>query len=102
MSSLAMTLFWLLLFIGGAFYLAYRRIDLRTSTIATGAAVLAYTVMNGWSWGLPFLWAGFGLMIVPNIIAFRREKLTKPLLDIYRTMLPTMSDPPSLILLGLV
>ena len=92
MSSLAMTLFWLLLFIGGAFYLAYRRIDLRTSTIATGAAVLAYTVMNGWSWGLPFLWAGFGLMIVPNIIAFRREKLTKPLLDIYRTMLPTMSD----------
>ncbi len=92
MSSLAMTLFWLLLFIGGAFFLAYRRIDLRTSTIATGAAALAYTVMNGWSWGLPFVWAAFGLMIVPNIITFRREKLTKPLLDIYRTMLPSMSD----------
>ncbi len=93
MSSLAVTLFWLLLFIGGGFYLAYQRIDLRTSTIATGAALLAYTVLGDWSWWwLPLLWAGFGLMVVPNMIEFRRETLTKPLLNIYRTMLPSMSD----------
>ena len=31
-------------------------------------------------------------MIVPNLIEFRREKITKPLLDVYRKMLPSMSD----------
>ncbi|NQV86159.1 MAG: acyl-CoA dehydrogenase family protein, partial [Woeseiaceae bacterium] len=31
-------------------------------------------------------------MIVPNLVEFRREKLTKPLLVIYRKMLPSMSD----------
>ena len=93
MSSLAASLFWLLLFVGGALFLAYRRIDLRTSTIAAGAALLAYTVFGGWSWWwLLIMWALFGAMIVPNMIEFRREKITKPLLDIYRTMLPSMSD----------
>ncbi len=93
MSSFAVTLFWLLLFVGGGIYLAYRRIDLRTSTIAAGVAILAYTFFGGWSWWwLLLLWVGFGLMIVPNMIEYRREKITKPLLDIYRTMLPSMSD----------
>ena len=38
------SLLWLLLFFGGGIFLAYRRIDLRTSTVAAGVAVLAYTV----------------------------------------------------------
>ena len=93
MTSFAASLFWFLLFFGGGIYLAYQRIDLRTSTIATGAALLAYTFFGGWSWWwLLLLWAGFGVMIVPNMIEFRREKITRPLLDIYRTMLPSMSD----------
>ncbi len=93
MSSLAVSLFWLLLFVGGGLFLAYRRVDLRTSTIATGAALLAYTFFGGWSWWwLLILWAAFGLMVVPNMIELRREKLTKPLLAVYRTMLPSMSD----------
>ena len=93
MSSLAASLLWLLLFVGGGLYLAYQRIDLRTSTIATGVALLAYTFFGGWSWWwLIILWAAFGLMVVPNMIELRREKLTKPLLNIYRTMLPSMSD----------
>jgi acyl-CoA dehydrogenase len=87
------SLFWLLLFLGGGTFLAYQRIDLRTSTILTGCAVLAYTVFGDASffWKL-LLWAGFGIMIVPNLIEFRREKITRPLLDVYRRMLPTMSD----------
>ncbi len=93
MASFVVTLFWLLLFIGGGFYLAYQRIDLRTSTIAAGAALIAYTILGDGSWWwLLLLWAGFSLMVVPNMIEFRREKLTQPLLDIYRTMLPSMSD----------
>ena len=96
MSSLLVSLFWLLLFFGGGIYLAYQRIDLRTSTIATGAAVIAYTVYtfagNGyWLWML-LLWVALGVMIVPNMIELRREKITRPLLNIYRKMLPSMSD----------
>ena len=93
MSSLVVSLFWLLLFVGGGIFLAYQRIDLRTSTIAAGIAVLAYTIFGegAFLWKL-VLWAMFGAMIVPNLIEFRREKITKPLLDIYRKMLPSMSD----------
>jgi acyl-CoA dehydrogenase len=92
-SSFIVSLFWLLLFVGGGIFLAYQRIDLRTSTIAAGLAVLAYTVFGEGSflWKL-VLWAAFGAMIVPNLIEFRREKITKPLLDVYRKMLPSMSD----------
>ena len=93
MASIAVTFFWLLLFVGGGFYLAYQRIDLRTSTIAAGAALIAYTIVgDGPWWWLLLLWASFSLMVVPNMIEFRRETLTKPLLNIYRTMLPSMSD----------
>lgn len=93
MSSFVVSLFWLLLFIGGGIFLAYQRIDLRTSTIAAGIAVLAYTIFGDGSflWKL-VLWAAFGVMIVPNLIEFRREKITKPLLEVYRKMLPSMSD----------
>jgi acyl-CoA dehydrogenase len=93
LSSFLVSLFWLLLFVGGGIYLAYQRIDLRTSTIASGLALLAYTVFgNGWWLWLLLLWAAFGAMTVLNLVEFRREKLTKPLLDIYRKMLPSMSD----------
>ena len=93
MSSFLVSLSWLLLFVGGGIYLAYQRIDLRTSTIASGLVLLAYTVFgNGWWLWLVFLWAMFGLMIVPNLVELRREKITKPLLDVYRKLLPSMSD----------
>ena len=57
MSSLIVSLFWLLLFFGGGIYLAYQRIDLRTSTIAAGIATFAYSYYtftgNGfWLWML--------------------------------------------------
>jgi len=82
-----------MLFFGGGIFLAYQRIDLRTSTIATGIAVAAYVFLGDghFLWKL-FMLVVFGCMVVPNIIEFRREKLTKPLLAIYRKMLPTMSD----------
>jgi acyl-CoA dehydrogenase len=86
-------LFWALLFIGGGIYLAYQRIELRTSTIATGIALAAYTVFgNGAWWWLIVLWLSFGLMVIPNLLEVRREKITRPLLAIYRKMLPSMSD----------
>ncbi len=93
MSGFTVSLLWFLLFFGGGLFLAYRRIDLLTSTVATGVAVVAYVALGDghWLWNL-FLIVAFGLLLIPNQIEFRREKLTKPLLAIYRTMLPTMSD----------
>ena len=93
MAGFTVSLFWALLFIGGGIFLAYQRIDLRTSTIATGVALAAYTVFgSGAWWWLIILWVLFGLMVVPNLVEVRREKITKPLLEMYRKMLPSMSD----------
>ena len=93
MSGFIVSLFWALLFIGGGIYLAYQRIDLRTSTIATGIALAVYTVFgSGAWWWLILLWLAFGVMVVPNLVEVRREKITKPLLAIYRKMLPSMSS----------
>jgi acyl-CoA dehydrogenase len=93
LSGTAASLFWFLLFVGGALYLAYQRVDLRRTTIAAGAALVAYTLLgDGAWWWLLLLWLAFGVLVVPNMIEFRREKITRPLLDIYRTMLPPMSD----------
>jgi acyl-CoA dehydrogenase len=86
-------LLWFLLFFGGGIFLAYQRIDLRTSTVATGVAVAAYVFFGDghWLWCLALIIA-FAGMVVLNVVEFRREKLTKPLLAVYRTMLPSMSD----------
>ncbi|MDX1500016.1 MAG: acyl-CoA dehydrogenase [Woeseiaceae bacterium] len=93
MSGLLGSLFWLLLFLGGGIYLAYQRIDLRTSTIATGLALLAYTIFSDGALLWKFvLWLLFAAMVVPNLVELRREKITKPLLKLYRTMLPKMSE----------
>ena len=93
MSGFAASLFWTLLFIGGGIFLAYQRVDLRTSTVAAGAALVAYTVFGtGAWWWLILLWALFAVMVVPNLVEVRREKITRPLLAIYRKMLPAMSS----------
>ena len=93
MTSYFVSICWLLLFVGGGVYLAYQRVDLRTSTVALGLALLAYTIFgNGWWLWLLLLWALFSVMIIPNLVELRREKITRPLLEIYRKMLPTMSD----------
>ena len=93
MSAFLISLAWFLLFFGGAIYLAYNRVNLLTSTVTMGALLLAYMLYGSWHplWMLVLL-AAYGLLIVPNLIEFRREKITRPALDIYRKMLPSMSD----------
>ncbi len=93
---MAVSLFWALLFVGGGIFLAYQRIDLRTSTFAAGVGVGAYALYtifgNGSFAWLIVLLALLGILIVPNLLDVRREKITKPLLAVYRKMLPSMSD----------
>ena len=50
MAILWFSLFWFLLFVGGGLFLAYQRIDLRTSTFAAGAALVAYTLFGSGAW----------------------------------------------------
>lgn len=93
MSGFLVSLGWLLLFVGGGIYLAYNRVNLLAATTATGAALFIYSLFGSASFlWLLLLWLLFALMIVPNMPEFRREKITRPALDIYRTMLPSMSD----------
>ena len=86
------TLFWFLLFFGGALALAYRRVSLGRSTAYAGAALLAYTIFGsgGLLWTL-LLWVLFAGLVALNLTDFRRERITRPLLRIYRKMLPSMS-----------
>jgi len=93
LSGFTVSLLWFLLFFGGGIFLAYQRVDLRTSTVAAGVALAAYVFFGDghWLWCLALIIA-FAGMVVLNVVDFRREKLTKPLLAVYRTMLPSMSD----------
>ena len=98
MSSFVIDLSWFLLFFGGGLYLAYNRVGLLASTVAVGAALLGYTFFGPWElslWNvfwLLLLWALFAVLFVPNMPEFRREKITRPALEIYRKLLPSMSD----------
>ena len=93
MSGFLLGLAWFLLFFGGAIYLAYNRVSLISSTVAMGAILLAYIVFGDghWLWLLTLILL-YGLLVFPNFIDLRRERITRPALEIYRTMLPSMSD----------
>ena len=86
-------LFWFLLIVGGGLALAYKRVDLRTATIASAAAVGALVLFSATAGIVKLLLilivAGMALL---NLDEFRREQITARLLKVYRTMLPQMSD----------
>jgi len=84
---------WLLIFFGGALYLAYHRVSLRAATVAVAVVLVAYSVFGSGS--LPWtiaLWTAFAALVLLNIDAVRLRYVTKPFLMVYRRMLPTMSD----------
>jgi acyl-CoA dehydrogenase len=86
-------LFWFLLIAGGALFLAYRRLSLRTATLAAGVALLAYTFIGVHpAWWLALLWLGFAALALLNVDPVRMRFVTKPFLMVYRRMLPSMSD----------
>jgi len=88
-----MTALWFLVLCGGALYLAYQRVSLRATTLASGITLLAYTLFREPStpW-LVALWLAFGVMALLNVNAFRLRFITRPFLRTYRRMLPSMSD----------
>jgi acyl-CoA dehydrogenase len=72
---------------------AYRRIDIGTSTVFIGGGLLVYTLFNygPWLWFV-LLWVAFAALVALTIVDFRREFLTAKLFNIYKTMVPSLSD----------
>jgi acyl-CoA dehydrogenase len=92
MSSFFIGLVWLILFLAVPLTVAYRRMDMQTSTLAIGAALIVYTLAGygPFLWFL-LLWLLFAGLLFLNLQDIRREQLTAKLLDIYKTMVPSIS-----------
>src|SRR5215831_599955 len=86
------TIVWLVLFLAVPIGLAYRRTDLLTSTLVLGALLAIYSVVGGgggvWK---TLLWIVFAAFASLNAQAWRREQVTRRVIDVYRRMLPSMS-----------
>lgn len=86
-------LFWTLALAGVALALAYRRVDLRTSTVALGLALLVYMALaDAWWWWDLLLLALWAALAALNLGELRREHVTAPLLRFYRTLVPSLSQ----------
>ncbi|MGI9308729.1 MAG: acyl-CoA dehydrogenase [Gammaproteobacteria bacterium] len=87
------SLIWLLAFLGVAGSLAYRRVDLRRSTLTIGLALLVYSAFgSGFFLWFAFLWICFAGLVILNVEDIRRNRITAPLFDPYKSMVPTLSD----------
>ncbi len=93
MSGFLLWLISTILLVAVGLTVTYRRIDLKTSTITLGIALLAYAFFSGshWSW-LILLWVAFGALVAVNLPAIRRERISSPMLKLYKSMVPTLSD----------
>ncbi len=93
MATLVSSLIWFALFFSVLIFLAYKRFDLRSSTISTGVALAIYTALGtGGAFWFLILWICFGCMVVLNIESVRRERITAAAFNIYKTMVPDLSD----------
>ena len=86
------TLLWIVSFFAVFMTAAYKRLSLQNSTLAMGAWLLAYIIFGAGSglWNL-ILILGFACLAILNLKSLREQYLTKPFMDVYRSMLPEMS-----------
>ncbi len=90
-------LLWILAFLVGGVVVAYRHQSLLTSTAAYGVFVLLYSLWAIYGQGIDWLallfWILFLAIAIPlNIKELRRHWISKPLLDLFRRVLPEMSE----------
>ena len=83
---------WLALAVAVPTALAYRRTDLKTSTLVMGGLLLVYTLIGGDAplWKM-LLWIAFAAFALLNAENLRRDVVSNRLLKLYRRMLPRMS-----------
>ncbi|MCL4778739.1 MAG: acyl-CoA dehydrogenase [Gammaproteobacteria bacterium] len=93
MTDVIIWLLWTVALLGVGLVLAYRRIDLPTSTLTLGGALFIYSLFGtGWATWKLLLWILFAGLLALNSVRFRRERITLPLLRFYRTVVPHLSD----------
>ncbi|MGI1987912.1 acyl-CoA dehydrogenase FadE [Shewanella glacialipiscicola] len=83
------TLFWIIAMILVLGTLAYLRVSLLTTTIAAAVVMTA-----GWALDIvgPISWIVFLVIALPfNISAFRQNMISRPLMKVYRGIMPEMS-----------
>ena len=92
MSDIAINLFWLLLFLSLFLGLPYHRVNLLLSSFIITLSIYIYTVFGkaGIIMSI-FLWSFALVLILINIVPLRRSRLSKPLLNVYKRMVPKMS-----------
>ncbi|MEI8614764.1 acyl-CoA dehydrogenase FadE [Shewanella sp. PP-He15 brown] len=84
------TLLWIIAMILVLGALAYLRVSLRTATIAAAVVMTA-----GWTLDVvgPISWIIFLVVALPlNISAFRQNVISRPLMKVYRGIMPEMSS----------
>ncbi len=93
MSAFILWIIWSFVVLTVALTLAYRRVDLKTSTTILGFTLIAYSLIGvgHWLWVL-ILWVLYAGMVGLNVPTLRRERISAPLLNIYRSMVPSLSD----------
>ena len=92
MSDIAINLIWLLLFLSLFLGLPYHRVNLLLSSIIITLSTYIYTVFGkaGIMMSI-FLWFVVLILILINMVPLRRSRLSKPLLNVYKRMVPKMS-----------
>ncbi|HEY5622511.1 MAG TPA: acyl-CoA dehydrogenase family protein, partial [Gammaproteobacteria bacterium] len=85
------TLFWLVLILGTCLTLAYRRVELKIATAAIGVVVVLYSIAGDSTFWTIVLWLLFAPLAALNVENLRREYLSQAALDLFRTMLPSLS-----------
>ena len=92
MSDIAINLIWLLLFLSLFLGLPYHRVNLLLSSIIITLSTYIYTVFGKAGIVMSvFLWSVVLILILINIVPLRRSRLSKPLLNVYKRMVPKMS-----------
>ena len=87
-------LLWLLVFVAGSLVLAYQRVPLFMASAAYLLFLVVYTLAGtGPYWLMLLFWALFLAIAIPvNVPAIRRHYVSRPLLEIFRKIMPEMSE----------
>ena len=88
-----LAILWIVIFLAAFITLAYKRVSLITATAVIGVLLAICTLTStGWGFGLA-LWVIFAAIFVPlNVTAIRKPYITRPVLDLFRKVLPTLSS----------
>jgi acyl-CoA dehydrogenase len=88
------SLFWFALVFGAILFIFYKRFTLLPATLVVAVTVGAYAWLGDasltWKYGVATVFGA--LLVFLNVTPLRRNILTRPVLKVYRRIMPEMSD----------